>query len=109
MYSLSRLDPSFCSRVNEFIEAAQKNAMTQIGTGICFSCLGCENNLSWKNLSTIKSHLIPRGFVKNYTLWIHHDESSINFHDDVVGLDDTYFIAICLVELNVGMGAHKKR
>jgi hypothetical protein len=67
MYGLSRFKPDFRDEVDKFIEAAEKHAMTLTQNKDSIICL-CKNHLAWKDVTIIRSHLIMRGFVKNYTV-----------------------------------------
>ena len=74
MYGSLRFKPYFRVEVDKFIEAVEKHAMTltQNKDSIICLCSDCKNHLAWKDVTIIISHLIMRGFVKDYTLWIHH-------------------------------------
>ena len=44
--------------------------------------------MAWTDVTIIISHLIMRGFVKDYTVWIHHGETTVVDNDDVDEEDD---------------------
>jgi hypothetical protein len=65
--------------VEKFIEAAKKHASTlryNKDTIIC-PCKDCKNRIAFADVDIIKSHLIMRGFVLDYTVWIHHGETVV--------------------------------
>ena len=79
MYGWSRIDEGFHDEVDKFIEAAEKHALTLThykDTIIC-PCKDCKNLMAFADLNTIRSHLIMRGFVPNYTVWTHHGETTV--------------------------------
>jgi len=79
MYGWSRIDEGFHEEVDKFIEAAKKHASTlryNKDTIIC-PCKDCENRIAFADVDTIKSHLVMRGFVPDYTVWIHHGETMV--------------------------------
>jgi hypothetical protein len=79
MYGSLRWKPDFQQEVNIFLVAAEKNSMEikNIIEILC-SCSDCKNYLAWSDVTVVRSHLIMRGFVKDYSLWIHHDETPVN-------------------------------
>jgi hypothetical protein len=79
MYGWSRIDEGFRDEVDKFIEAAEKHALTLThykDTIIC-PCKDCKNLMAFADLNTIRSPLIMRGFVPNYTVWTHHGETTV--------------------------------
>jgi hypothetical protein len=80
MYGSLRFKPCFREEVDKFLEAAEKHAMTltQNNDSIICPCSDCKNHPAWKDVTIIRSHLIMRGFVKDYTVWIQHDEIVID-------------------------------
>jgi hypothetical protein len=79
MYGLSRIDEGFREAVDKFIEATEKHVSTLTynkDTIIC-PCKDCKNLMAFTDVGTIKQHLIMRGFVPNYTVWIHHGETMV--------------------------------
>ena len=52
-------------------------------------CVDCENKLAWEDSTVIRSHLINRGFKKNYTIWTKHGEiDPAGIDQDDYGGDD---------------------
>ena len=41
-----------------------------------------KNRMAWTDVTIIRSHLIIRGFVEDYTVWIHHGETVVVYDDD---------------------------
>jgi len=79
MYGSLRHDALFRDEVDKFIKAAEKHAATlkeNSDTIIC-PCKDCKNLIAFRDVSTIKEHLIRRGFVPDYTVWIHHGETVV--------------------------------
>jgi hypothetical protein len=44
--------------------------------------------MAWIDLSIIREHLIVWGFVEDYTVWIHHGETTVVDNDDDDEEDD---------------------
>ena len=87
MYGSLRWKPCFHEEVDKFIEAAKNNAMTltQNKDSIICPCHDCRNNIVWRDVDIIRSNLIMRGFVEDYTVWIHHGETVIVNDEDEDG------------------------
>ena len=102
MYSALRYKPSFHDEVYKFLEAAENHAKTlkENKESIIWPCRDCKNHKAFKDVMIIRSHLIIRGFVKDYTAWIHHGETVVDDidpeEDDVKTLDylDQYVVAL---------------
>ena len=84
MYDTPRYEQGFCDGVNGFIEAAKNNVTSKNETEIPYPCKDYNNNLQLGDMSTIRVHLITRGFLKDYTVWIHHGEA---VGDDLINDD----------------------
>ena len=82
MYGALRYKPIFCEEVDKFLEAAENHAKTlkENKDSIICLCRDCKNHKAFKDVTIIRSHLIMRGFIKGYTVWIHHGETVV---DDV--------------------------
>jgi hypothetical protein len=90
MYGSLRFTIGFREEVDKFIEAIEKYAGTLTqnnGTIIC-PCIDCKKLMAFSDVSTIRSHLIVRGFVPDYIVWIHHGEITVVDDDDVDEADD---------------------
>jgi hypothetical protein len=90
MYGSLRFTTSFHEEVDKFIEAVEKHAatLTQNNGTIIYPCFDCKNLMAFSDVSTIISHLIVRGFVSDYTVWIHHGEITVVDDNDVDEVDD---------------------
>ena len=89
MYNLPRVYPTYHEKVRMFIEAAMTHARRQKKRDICCPCMDCQNKIAWRDDTTVQSHLIKRGFQKNYTVWTEHGEIEDTHEETGVG-DDTY-------------------
>jgi hypothetical protein len=76
MYKLSRLDPSYIPEVHRFIDAAKNHARRTKKTHIHCPCMDCRNIVVFDDTQQILSHLVHRGFMKDYLIWTKHGESS---------------------------------
>ena len=84
MYGSLRFKAGFHEEVDKFIEATKKHATTlkeNNDTIIC-SCKDYKNHMVWIDVTIIRSHLIMRGFVGDYIVWIHHGETVVVYDDD---------------------------
>ena len=91
MYGSLRFKAGFCEEVNKFIEAAEKHAMTLTenkDTIICL-CKDCKNRMTQTDVTIIRSYLIMRGFIEDYTVWIHHGETVVNDENEEEYDDET--------------------
>ena len=90
MYGSLRFNAGLCEEVDKFIEAVEKHATTLIenkDTIIC-PCKDYKNLMAWTEVSIIREHLMVRGFVEDYTVWIHHGEIVIVNDEDEEEYDD---------------------
>jgi hypothetical protein len=76
MYKLSRLDPSYIPEVHRFIDAAKNHARRTKKTHIHCPCVDCRNVVVFDGTQQILSHLVHRGFMKDYLIWTEHGEGS---------------------------------
>ena len=74
MYNLSRLDTSYITEVQRFIDAAQNHASRTRKTHIHCPCMDCRNLFVSDDIQRILTHLIRRGFMKDYLIWTKHGE-----------------------------------
>jgi hypothetical protein len=44
--------------------------------------------MAWTDVAVIRSHLIMRGFVADYIVWIHHGETTVVDNNDDDQEDD---------------------
>ena len=75
MYETRRIDPSFFTELAKFVGTAMIHATSKKTKAIHCPCHDCNNQNLWENLDTIWSHLIRRGFVANYKVWVFHGEA----------------------------------
>ena len=68
MYNLSRLDPSYLLEVLKFIDAARRHACRQKTKYICCPYIECKNVAVFEDVEEINSHLVRRGFMKDYLI-----------------------------------------
>jgi hypothetical protein len=76
MYNLLRLDPSYISEVHRFIDVATKHAWRTKTKHIYCPYMDCKNVVVFDDIDQIISHLVCRGFVKDYTIWTKQGEGS---------------------------------
>ena len=91
MYKVSRLEPLYLHKVEVFLEAAQKDARNKQLAEINCPCRDCKNLTLFPlaQLSTVRGHLLRRGFMEDYTCWTKHSENNNNnVTDDQVDGDD---------------------
>jgi hypothetical protein len=79
MYGWSRIDEGFREEVDKFIVAAEKHASTLTYNKNITICpyKDCKNHMAFADVDTIKSHLVMRGFVPEYTVWIQYGETMV--------------------------------
>ena len=90
MYGSLRFKAGFREEVDKFIEAAKKHTtiLTENKDTIICPCKDCKNHMVWTDVTIIRSHLIMRGFIEDYTVWIHHGETVIVNDEDEEEYDD---------------------
>jgi hypothetical protein len=79
MYNLSRLDQSYISQVQWFIDVATEHAWRTKTKNIYCPCMDCKNVVVFDDTNQIISHLVCRGFVKDYTVCTKHGERSASY------------------------------
>src|SRR5438105_4046892 len=91
MYKVLRVGPLYLDKVEVFLEAAQKDARNKQLAEINCPCRDCNNLMLFPlaQLSTVRGHLLCRGFTEDYTCWTKHGENNNNnVTDDQVDSDD---------------------
>jgi hypothetical protein len=74
MYQINRVsDPWYLAEVRKFIAAAKTHRERLKRTTTICLCSDCKNMKAYED-STVQSHLIRFGFVKDYTVWTLHSE-----------------------------------
>jgi hypothetical protein len=91
MYDLARIDPMYLENVCQFVEEVKRHANRQNKNDIFCPCVDCENKIAWLNPKVIQSHLIKRGFKRNYTLWTKHGEKDDTLHNVDTEVGDNSF------------------
>ena len=74
MYEESRLSAYFRGQVDVFLKRAVEHAKRLGRQEIYCPCVDCKNKKLWTDTLVIKSHLVRRGFLENYTRWTKHGE-----------------------------------
>ena len=75
--------------VSQFITDAKAHAGN--GNPVFYPCKDCKNHRNFRQIESIRSHLITRGFMPNYTIWTMHGEVGVNVlqeNDDDVDMPD---------------------
>ena len=67
-----RFSQEYINGVTQFLDFSYTNGRPQ-GDEILCPCAKCKN-LYWKTRDNIKDHLIAKGFLKGYDVWLHHGE-----------------------------------
>ena len=80
MYKVSRVEPLYLAKVEVFLEAAQKDARNKQLAEINYPYHHCKNLMLFPlaQLSTVRGHLLCRGFTEDYTCWTKHGENNNN-------------------------------
>jgi hypothetical protein len=76
MYKLSRLYLSYIPEVHMFIDAAKNHARRTNKTHIYCPYMDSRNVVVFDDTQQILSHLVRRGFMKDYLIWTKHGEGS---------------------------------
>ena len=75
MYETRRIDPSYFTELAKFVETTTIHAASKKTKAIYCPCLDCNNQILWDNPNTVRSHLIRRGFIANYKIWVFYGEA----------------------------------
>jgi hypothetical protein len=81
------IDPMYLQNVHQFVEEAKRHANMQKNV-IFYSCVDCENKIAWPDSKVVQSHLIKRGFKRNYIVWTKHGEIDDTLHEVDIGVGD---------------------
>ena len=76
MYNLSRLDPTYQLEVHRFIDAARMHTCKERTKYIYCSCIYSKNVVVFDDVEQIISHLVCRGFIKDYMICVKHGDGS---------------------------------
>jgi hypothetical protein len=78
----------YLENVRQFVEEAKRHANRQNKNDIFCPGVDCENKIVWPDSKVVQSHLIKRGFKRNYTVWIKHGEIDDTLHEVDIGVRD---------------------
>ena len=76
MYTAKRTDAYFRGELNKFIQVVENHARNEKTQLMHCPCNDCKNLRVFSDPTTIRSHVIVRGFVKDYTVWKKHGETN---------------------------------
>jgi hypothetical protein len=88
MYDLVRIDPKYLENVRQFVKEEKRHANKQNKNDIFCPYVDCENKIAWPDSKVVQSHLIKRGFKRNYIVWIKHGEIDDTQHEVDTGVGD---------------------
>jgi hypothetical protein len=91
MYDLARIDLMYLENVRQFVEEAKRHANRQNKNAIFCPCVYCENKIALPDSKLVQSHLIKRGFARNYTMWTKHGEIDDTLHEVDTGVGDNNY------------------
>ena len=75
MYTAKRTYDYFREEFNKFIQVAENHSRNEKTQLMRCPCFDCKNLKVFSNPTTIRSHVIVRGFVKDYMVWKQHGET----------------------------------
>ena len=75
IYKANRTEPYFHGELNKFIKVAQNHARNEKTQWVYCPCKACKNLRVFSDPTTIRSHVIVSGFVKDYMIWKKHGET----------------------------------
>jgi hypothetical protein len=92
MYNLSRLDPSYISKVHRFIDVATNHAWRIKTKHIYCPCMDYKNDVVFDDREKTISHLVYRGFMKDYIICTKHGKgcSSPYIDGNLANIDDRF-------------------
>ena len=79
MYNSKRMDAYFRGELNKFIQTAENHTRNEKTRLIHFPCKACRNLRVFSDPTTIRSHVVVNGFVKDYKIWKYHGEMDAPF------------------------------
>ena len=93
MYNANGMDAYFHGELDKFIKVAENHARKENTVLIHCLCRVCRNLKVFSEPTTIRSHVIVSGFVKDYTIWKKHGEMDVppltnNLLDEIIQGDD---------------------
>jgi hypothetical protein len=81
MYDLARIDLMYLENVRQLVEEAKRHANSQNKNDIFWPYVDCENKIARPDSKVVQSHLIKRGFKRNYIAWTKHGEIDDTIHE----------------------------
>ena len=93
MYNANMMDAYFRGELDKFIKVTENHARKEDTVLIRCPCRVCGNLKIFSEPTTIRSHVIVSGFVKDYTIWKKHGEMDVppptnNPLDEIIQGDD---------------------
>jgi hypothetical protein len=88
IYDLARIGPMYLENVHRFGKEAKRHANRQNKNDIFCPCVDCENKIAWLDSKVVQSHLIKRGFKRNYIVWTKHGEIDDTLYEVDTGVGD---------------------
>jgi hypothetical protein len=88
MYDLARIDHMYIENVRWFFKEAKRHANNQNKNNIFYLCIDHENKTVWSDSKVVQSHLIKRGFKRNYIIWTKQGEIDDTLHEVDIGVWD---------------------
>lgn len=70
----NRTTPEFWNGLKEFSNVALDHQRKTLAETIFCPCHDCKNVKRWSDIKEIEYHLVRRGFVDDYHIWIWHGE-----------------------------------
>ena len=64
----------YFQKVTGFVEEAKRHARRRGTQYIYCPCTRCKNMFMFETPETIREHLLEKGFIKDYYIWIKHGE-----------------------------------
>ena len=75
MYNVNRMGAYFRGELDKFIKVAENYARKEKTQLIHCPCRACENLKVFSDPTTIRSHVMVSGFIKDYTIWKKYGET----------------------------------
>ena len=93
MYNANRMGAYFRGELDKFIKVAENYARKEKTQLIHCPCRACENLKVFSDPTTIRSHVMVSGFIKDYTIWKKYGEMDAppptnNPLDEIIQGDD---------------------